>query len=125
MRSLFLISLILLATAARAGGPERFRVELRGTMADLGRTGVLTFERTATVTRWHLACDVGSPGRPPRRHAWSGTAPTETDWVMGALDGPVGRGNFTLALRPNARLWMTSLEGCPGTVRFPAVHKLP
>ncbi len=43
---------------------------------------------------------------------------------MGIYDGPVGKGTFTLALRPDARLWMTSLEGCPGTVRFPAVRRV-
>ncbi|WP_375456665.1 hypothetical protein [uncultured Methylobacterium sp.] len=51
MHGLLPIPLALLATAAHAAGPERFQVDLPGTSDDRGRTGVLTFERTATVTR--------------------------------------------------------------------------
>lgn len=124
MRSLPLIPLALLATIAHAAGSERFRVDLRGTSGDRGRIGVLTFERSTTVTRWQLVCHDETSGYPPHRSTRSGTAPAETDWVMGVYDGPVGKGNFTLALRPGARLWMTSLERCPSRVYFPRIDKL-
>ena len=108
----------LLASSAAVAETERYRVDI----ADGGRTARLIVARGPAETRWVLVCS-DAAGSPASRSTRAGTAPAEIGWVMGEDRGGLG-GKFTLAMPPNAPLFMAWMDGCPAA-GVPAIRRLP